>query len=86
MIIATVSTERDDIRAEIFGWTHEDIEKFVPGKFIGLTPGCFSSCYNTIFEYLANGFKLLGPPYKNESQNPEDKVQIWWEWWLTKED
>ena len=77
MIIVAVSTKQDNLRAEIFGWTYEDSDLFIPGEPIGYTPGYRGrQSHKTVLEMIADGYKLLGPP---------QKIGAEWDWWLTKE-
>jgi len=90
MKVLIVSTDRADLRSEIWGWTSEDSSKYVPNKPIGLTPG---PSYdkdiwrpNTILEALAYGWKLLAPPKEYELGTEEEYPNnIAFEWWLTKD-
>jgi hypothetical protein len=75
-IIVSVTTERDNIRSEIVGWSVEKIALFVPDKPIGMTKSPQGYHYKTIFEYLTYGFKLLGPP---------THIGDVWDWWLVRE-
>lgn len=87
--IATVSTYGRSIRDEIDGWTIEDSSLLVrkedpsrPGRiFVGYTGAPRGiPLYGTVFEMLADGWKLLGPPTE-----ATDESWTTWEWWLTRE-
>ena len=97
MKVLIVETESPRLRAEIYGWGHEDASLFVEGKPIGLTPGPHSCrglralsepdpFWNpeTVLEALYRGWKLLGPPQKEEWHDEDGKRESW-TWWLTKE-
>jgi len=78
MIVVSVSTETGGLRSEIYGWSVEDTDLYVPGQMIGFTPSDHRTPrYGTVFEYLANGFRLLGPPQR---LGPKE-----WDWWLVNE-
>jgi hypothetical protein len=77
--VMIVSTTRPDLRDEIFGWTVEDPNLFVPGKPIGYTPHARDlSRPGTVMEALAFGWRLLAPP-------TEDKDLEGWTWWLVRD-
>jgi len=80
MKVLVVSTSSPVMRAEIWGWSIEDSDLYVRGKRIGNTPSPCCHLPNTILEALADGWKLLGPPYLDL-----DPEVIDWTWWLTKE-
>jgi hypothetical protein len=80
MEILTVTTQRPTLRSEIVGWTFEDISLHQAGP-IGMTPnGLGNNNYpGTVFEALAQGWRLLGPPTRMGHDDA-------WDWWLIKED
>jgi hypothetical protein len=81
--VAYISTKRPDLRSEITGWTYEDSDLLVwkarEGRFfIGFTPSPKDiPNYSCILQMLNGGWKLLGPPVKDEWNE--------WDWWLTRE-
>lgn len=81
MKVLIIETEGGSLRSKAIGWGEEDSDMFAPGKPIGLTPGPIPrSCPETVLEALADGWRLLGPPTRFESDTRDD-----WKWWLTKE-
>lgn len=94
--VLTMATERDSLRAAAIGWGAEDPDQWERAKIrpaphaplnlwdadrIGLVPpyqGMYR--YGSVFQALADGWKLLAPPIKYL----EGDVECW-EWWLTKE-
>jgi hypothetical protein len=93
MQVATVSTRAASLRSSIDGYTVEDTKLLVrkqppqpsPGKiFIGYTPTANAlPAYDCILHMLADGWKLLGPPQREEHEVGECPEQ--WEWWLERE-
>ncbi len=80
MKILTVTTTSPTIRSEIVGWTHEDIDLYLEGAPIGMTPAMRD--YHrpaTIFEALWRGWNLLGPPQRMGHDDA-------WDWWLVWKD
>lgn len=90
--VASVSTNGNSLRSEIFSWKYEDSDllvrksiKELPTQiFIGYTPGPKDiPLYGTILEMLADGWEILGPPV-DESWTHEARIQEQWGWWLTR--
>ena len=82
MEVLIVETDRACLRAEIWGWSHEDTSLFVPGKPIGMTPGPKNFAkYDTVLGALADGWKMLGPP----TQHNDAEHGKYATWWLTRE-
>lgn len=75
-----VSTDCPDLRSEIWGWTHEDSNMYVPDKMIGYSPSPSPHISaGTVLEAQFNGWKLLGPPCRVVSDDA-----VWYEWWLVR--
>lgn len=65
------------IRSEVIGWQHEDITRFYRGKPIGFTsPPKNRYEPKTVFEALADGWDLIGPPIEMDDDT--------FEWWLKR--
>ena len=86
MQILSMLTLRADIRADVQGWTYEDVHLYRPDKPIGLTPSPIGKAhYTTVMAALAAGWKLLGPPQYYVDADLNGEIHSW-DWWLTKED
>lgn len=88
--VMIVHTRRDDMRAEIDGWTCEDGNEVVKtlafgGKGyetvievpVGVIRNGRSLSYPTVLHALGDGWKLLSPP-QNESKDILRSVFVWW--------
>lgn len=83
MKVLVLSTDRADLRSEVWGWNAEDADLFVFDKAIGHTPDALhlTSNINTPLEALAEGWRLLAPP----AEYSYDENCTAYVWWLTKE-
>lgn len=80
-ILIVLETTHATIRSEVWGWTVEDTDCFIPNKPIGYSGHPKENyMYTTVFEALYHGFRLLAPPTRNIVN-----TTVSWEWWLTKE-
>lgn len=89
--VLTVNTERNSIRADIYGWSHEDPSLVRHNKPIGFTgapkPRYSPDC---VLKAMGNGWRLLGPPipfeqtYRNE-ETDEPYQETNYEWWLVRD-
>lgn len=78
MRMLTMVSKEPTLRSEVYGWTEEDSDLYIPGKPIGMTPGPRSSFSPaTVLQALHAGYRLLGPPLHYVDA---------FEWWLTKDD
>lgn len=75
--VMIVSTNKEDLRDAIVGWTQEDPSLFIPNKHIGFIRSPPYEHPETILEALYHGWKLLAPP----SQDSDG----YWSWWLVRE-
>jgi hypothetical protein len=83
--VLIIQTAQCDLRSATDGWTHEDPSLYVKGKEIGYTPTPWTQKkYSCVFEALADGWELIGPPVFIHSANTSHFLDAW-DWWLTKE-
>lgn len=79
MEILTVTTENPTLRSRIVGWTFEDTSLYRHDTARSPSGAGHNDHPETVFEALANGWRLLGPP----TRMGHDRI---WDWWLTKEE
>jgi hypothetical protein len=81
MQILTVITESISLRADIVGWSMEDTDLYQPGQPIGFTRSPIGWKHpDTVLEALVDGWRLLGPPVKEYS----DESGETWGWWFER--
>lgn len=91
MQVASVTTDEATLRSEIGGWTYEDSALFQNkewrgGLFIGYTPSPKNiPQYKCILHMLADKWKLLGPPTREEFKNNDGETIVQYGWWLTRD-
>jgi hypothetical protein len=95
--VASVTTAKPNLRAEIDGWSYEDSSLLVrkklqnqvydwPPYFIGHTPGADIPRYYCILEMLNEGWRLLGPPQEEKWAVDGAGADLFqYVWWLTRE-
>ena len=76
MLILTVDTHGDTLRCKIQGSTCENVSR----QRIQLN----YDRHDTVLEYLAAGWELIGPPVYIPKVKPDD--QQFCTWWLKKEE
>lgn len=92
MQVASVTTERPNLRATLDGWSFEDsnllVKRSLPSDarklFIGFTPAPRDiPDYSCILEMLAEGWELLGPPQQQFDDDGAPTEE--WMWWLQRQ-
>lgn len=77
--VASVCTDRPTIRAHINGWSFEDTD-ISDRQILHDIPR-----YQSVFDMLADGWRLLGPPVTDPLIKSDGTVIPSYDWWLTRE-
>ena len=78
-----VDTQSPTLRADVIGWSYEDISLINLSKPIGLSPSWDgpTPTFACVAKALAAGWTLLGPPTPIETPT-DDGLKTYWTWWL----